>query len=96
MVDERLLNSPDLYFSQWCNEQFHINHGVYNTVEQWFYAQGFEEITERRKYITEFFKWIQDESQQQKIKFGQGKLAMNLELFSNHLGGFSYDKSNHH
>lgn len=96
MIDKQLLNSPDLHFSQWCFEQFHINRGVYNTVEQWFYKQGFEDITERRKYITLFFKWSQEASQQQKVKFGQGKLIISLDLFINQLGGVTHDKSNHY
>lgn len=96
MVTKQLLNSPDLHFSQWCSEQFHINRGVYNTVEQWFYTQGFEEITGRRLQITLFLKWYQDTSQQQKIKFGQGKLITSLQLFLQQYGGVSYDKSNHH
>ena len=95
MINNRLFNSPDLYFSQWCYEQYHINRGVYNTVEQWFYTNGIEEITERRKKIVQFFSWIQHEYEQEKIKFGQGKLMMHLHLFSKQAGGIPYEKSNH-
>lgn len=96
MVDFKLLNSPDLYFSQWCHEQFHINRGVYNTVEQWFYTQGYEEITARRKLITQFLTWIQHEQNQEKVKFGQGKLTMHLHLFSKQLGGIYDDKGTYY
>ena len=35
------LNLPDLDFFLWCQQQYKINKGVYNTIDRWFYKNGF-------------------------------------------------------
>ncbi|MFC6603187.1 hypothetical protein ACFQDF_19260 [Ectobacillus funiculus] len=30
------LNLPDLQFFNWCNQQYRLNRGIYNTIDEWF------------------------------------------------------------
>ncbi|MDQ0201516.1 hypothetical protein J2S10_004722 [Neobacillus ginsengisoli] len=41
------LNLPDLQFFNWCNHQYRLNRGIYNTIDQWFYDYGIKEVLSR-------------------------------------------------
>ncbi|OCA92014.1 hypothetical protein [Pseudobacillus wudalianchiensis] len=77
-----LIHLPDLLFVQWCDAEFGINRGVYNTIDSWFYQKGIKEITQRRKYILKFYlSLIHHGSKGSKIKFGHGGLAASLNNY---------------
>lgn len=74
-----LLHLPDLKFSQYCQQQFSINKGIYNTIDEWFYRKGIQDIIARRENILLFMLSIC--SQHEKTKFGPGGLTNALENF---------------
>ncbi|WP_237389529.1 hypothetical protein [Bacillus sp. USDA818B3_A] len=79
------LNMPDLQFSNWCNSQFKINRGIYNTIDQWFYEYGIVNIYCRRIQLLAFLDSVKDElneSHKSKfIRFGHGGLTRRLNRF---------------
>lgn len=76
------LNMPDLLFSKFCEEEFKVNRGVYNTIEQWIYNQGVHNIIKRREVILDFFLFIRtSQNNDGKIKFGHGGLAEQLNKY---------------
>jgi riboflavin kinase len=85
LVQNRYLNLPDLQFFYWCNEQFSVNRGVYNTIDQWFYEYGMNEVILRRMYILSFLRFVREaglKAEEQKfIRFGNGGLINQLTKF---------------
>ncbi|MDQ0268829.1 hypothetical protein [Cytobacillus purgationiresistens] len=79
------LNLPDLQFFNWCSENFKINKGVFNTVDEWFYKNGVENIMVRRIYLLAFFEYVAANSEnvnkQKVIRFGHGGLIRKLQDF---------------
>jgi riboflavin kinase len=76
------LNMPDLLFSRFCEEEYKVNRGVYNTIEQWLYNQGVHNIIQRREVILSFFLFIRtSQNSDGKIKFGHGGLTERLNKF---------------
>ncbi|WP_205650859.1 hypothetical protein [Ectobacillus funiculus] len=79
------LNLPDLQFFNWCNQQYRLNRGIYNTIDEWFYHYGIKEILSRRIYILAFLGFVQEteqESDQHKfIRFGNRGLTKQLTEF---------------
>ena len=49
---------PDLSFVRKIEESFYINRGVYNTIDAWFYDNGFTDVLERRIHILKFLQYI--------------------------------------
>ena len=79
------LNMPDLLFSKFCEEEFKVNKGVYNTIEQWLYNQGVQNIVKRREIILSFLFFIRKSQKSNgKIKFGHGGLTERLYIFWSH------------
>lgn len=78
---EELYHVPDLVFSRFCDSEYQVNKGVYNTIDQWFYQMGIKSITCRRKTIIEFFHFIQATEECKKVKFGNGGLTSRLQQF---------------
>ncbi|MBB6444321.1 hypothetical protein [Bacillus benzoevorans] len=77
---EEILHMPDLQFTKYCEEQFAINKGVYNTIDLWFYQQGISSIINRRGTILLFCQSMA-EAGNKKVKFGHGGLTAKLLLF---------------
>ncbi|WP_284037627.1 hypothetical protein [Neobacillus sp. 114] len=76
------LNMPDLHFSRFCEEEYKVNRGIYNTIEQWFYNQGVHNIINRREVILNFFLFVRtSQNSNKKIKFGHGGLTDLLNRF---------------
>ncbi len=73
------LNLPDLQFFHWCNRQYGVNKGVYNTIDQWFYEHGIVHIHYRRIQLLAFLQFAKDEvveqDQHKFIRFGHGGLT---------------------
>jgi riboflavin kinase len=86
------LNLPDLQFFNWCNRQYQVNRGVYNTIDQWFYEYGIVNVHSRRIQILAFLDFVKDEMLEEQpkfIRFGHGGLTKRLNEFIN-----DYGKSN--
>lgn len=83
MVMNYTINVPDLSFTNFCNEKYGINRGVYNTIDAWFYKKGIHQILERRKLILSFLDFVKEKysTENGRIKFGPGGLVVKLEEF---------------
>jgi len=80
------LNLPDLSFYKKCNDQYRINRGVYNSIDEWFYNYGIINVIHRRMYIVAFLESVLDENMKESgshtfIRFGHGKLTNRLNEF---------------
>lgn len=86
MLENEYLNLPDLNFYNRCNQQYRVNRGVYNTIDNWFYEYGIINVVCRRIYILAFLGFVKDktvESDSQKfIRFGHGGLTIKLKEFT--------------
>lgn len=78
------LNLPDLQFFLWCQQQYKVNKGIYNTIDNWFYEYGIDQIHHRRIYILAFLEFTREEGIDQKkyLKFGKGGLTRKLYQFT--------------
>jgi hypothetical protein len=86
LLTNSYLNLPDLRFFTTCNQQYCINRGVYNTIDNWFFEYGIINVAYRRIYILAFLDYVKeaskDESSSDKfIKFGHGGLTNKLNDF---------------
>ncbi|MEC2074553.1 hypothetical protein [Metabacillus fastidiosus] len=84
IINSKYLNLPDIAFFKWCSERFSINKGVFNTIDNWFYYEGIEEIILRRLYILAFLDFVQTTLGNQGLKFirfGHGGLTKRLNEF---------------
>ncbi|WP_413376773.1 hypothetical protein [Alkalihalobacillus sp. 1P02AB] len=77
---DNIINKTDLDFFRYCQGQYGINRGVYNTIENWFYNKKIEEITVRRKYVLQFLQFVYGD-QKGTGKLGKGKVSDNLHQF---------------
>ena len=79
------LNMPDLQFFNWCNQQFKVNRGIYNTIDQWFYENGIVNIYSRRIQLLAFLDSVKDQLNEPHpskfIRFGHGGLTKRLNDF---------------
>ncbi|RNB87093.1 hypothetical protein EDM56_15475 [Brevibacillus fluminis] len=78
LADNDILNMPDIQFAAWCHEQYGVNRGIYNTIDQWLFQRGFRQIVLRRKEIIAFLRQVSREkrgkAQSDRIKLGKGVL----------------------
>lgn len=74
-----VLNLPDLAFVRYCQKNYRVNRGVYNTIEQWFYESGISKVQDRRALILMFLKHLT--SSNEKCIFGSGGLKQHLQNF---------------
>ncbi|WP_285768360.1 hypothetical protein [Peribacillus sp. SI8-4] len=79
------LNLPDRMFFHWCQQQYALNRGVYNTIDNWFHAYGIIDILYRRINLLAFLEYAsapeQAIGQAKPIKFGKGGLTKKLQDF---------------
>jgi len=80
-----ILNLPDLQFSQFCQQQFSLNKGIYNTIDSWFYDNGIINIVDRRTMVLRFMSFTI--SNDAEVKFGPGGLSKKLEEFWSEIVG---------
>jgi riboflavin kinase len=75
-----IIHLPDLHFNQFCVRQFGINRGVLNTIDEWFFENGIQNILERRKRIYHFLTCCYQIglADNGKMKFGHGNLSKEL------------------
>lgn len=82
LFENDIIHLPDLLLVKWCEENFGVNRGVYNTIDSWFYEKGIRDVTQRRQYILHFFEYeIQYRGKSEKLKFGHGQLSTCLHSF---------------
>lgn len=85
----KYLNLPDLQFFNWCNRQYRVNRGVYNTIDQWLYEFGIVNAQYRRIQILAFLDFVKNEMLEGKpkfIRFGHGGLTKRLNEFIHDYG----------
>ncbi|MEH7125124.1 hypothetical protein V7127_18080 [Bacillus sp. JJ1773] len=80
--DDKLYHLPDIVFSKFCEQEYKVNKGVYNTIDQWFFNYGFTSIVERRETIIDFIHNIYMTGNKEKVKFGHGGLTKKLIEYS--------------
>lgn len=79
-----IVHHTDLEFQGICKEDYGINRGVYNAIDDWFYNKGIINIIERREIILEFLEYMIDAmgfESPLKVRFGSKGLVMNLKEF---------------
>lgn len=73
------LHLPDLEFVKATQSQFYVNRGIYNTIDGWFYENGFVNIVDRRKHIIQFLRYayeiIKEDKESKHIYFPNGLIA---------------------
>ncbi|MEW9672071.1 hypothetical protein [Ammoniphilus sp. 3BR4] len=80
--EDHVIHFPDLLFITFCENQYGINKGIYNTIESWFYDKGYVDILERRKTIIHFLELSRKEALKSgKLRFGHGGLVPKLNEF---------------
>jgi riboflavin kinase len=84
------IHSPDLYFTQYCEKKYGVNRGIYNTIDEWFFNYGINNILERRQTIVHYLQDLHNQrvkNSTNKVKFGNGGLSTSLMEFcqKNHL-----------
>ncbi|MFJ7753139.1 hypothetical protein ACQKGI_14645 [Peribacillus muralis] len=79
------LNLPDRMFFHWCQQQYALNRGVYNTIDNWLHEYGIIDIQYRRINLLAFLEYAsapeQTSGQSRAIKFGKGGLTTKLQEF---------------
>ena len=77
-----LIHMPDLSFVKYCEKEYGVNRGIYNTIDQWFFEQGVHRIIERRKNIMQFLDSVELlQNDKGKVKFGSKGLTERLNGF---------------
>lgn len=90
LADPNIVHQPDVQFAAWCRERFDINRGVYNTIDEWLFQSGLQEIVTRRTAIISFLTYVHQTNvgylKGDQLKFGRGKLIAALTRFFNRTG----------
>jgi riboflavin kinase len=82
--EDRNIHLPDIMFCKYCEDQFGINRGVYNSIDSWFFNQGINNIFKRRKNILNFLQAVcksDSDNGLDKFKFGKGGLNIQLNHY---------------
>lgn len=80
---DEIFHLPDLRFVQFCEEKFALNKGIYNTIDNYFFELGEQDIIKRRRLIFQFS--LQHCAVGK--KFGPGGLTRKLEDFMEQKSG---------
>jgi hypothetical protein len=79
MLEVDVAEVPDYKFVTYCFEQYGLNKGIYNTIDDWLYEYGFMHIVERRRMIIAFLESVQKGHKRKPfLKFGKGGLTKQL------------------
>ncbi|WP_435002705.1 hypothetical protein [Bacillus atrophaeus] len=85
LAESKYLNLPEARFLHWCRNQYGLNKGVLNTIDNWFYDSGIINIASRRIHVLAFLEFAKAsgmKSDKHKfMKFGNGGLARMLSEF---------------
>lgn len=82
--EDQIVHFTDLLFVDYCEKQFGVNKGIYNTIESWFYKKGHVDIVERRKTVLRFLQFVDGSNREnnRKLKFGHRGLVPKLDEFT--------------
>lgn len=86
MKNEEIYHLPDWQFAKWCEKNFAINRGVYNTIDEKLFVLGYTNIGERRKTLVAFLQQHVEKTDRKFYKFGRGKLTEALYNFHSQNG----------
>ena|GEM_PF-1598275 len=78
------LHLPNVRFYHWCEAQYGLNKGIFNTIDDWFYEHGIENILFRRAYLIAFLELASAQSAKEErklVRFGSGGLSAKLHEF---------------
>lgn len=79
------INYTDQAFQKFVETKFGVNRGLYNTIDQWFFNYGIENILERRQEVLKFLTFVSADiayRRNSKLKFGHGGLKVKLVEYS--------------
>ena len=79
-LENKSIHLTDISFSKFCEFNYKINRGMYNTIDIWLYEQGETDILSRRRSILDFLNFS-NESSLGKMRFGKGGLSKKLNDF---------------
>lgn len=85
--NEEPVHLPDYQFALYCSNTFGLNRGVYNTIDEWMYHNGFTAVAERRRRLLQFLSYtandkLTDHSKPvQRLKFGKGIVINQLRRY---------------
>lgn len=98
LLTNHYLNLPELHFFQRCQDQYRINRGVYNVIDEWFFNQGIVHVGYRRIFILSFLDFVSEVNMEgassKFVKFGHGGLLKKLNEFNSHY--LNPDEEPHH
>lgn len=68
---------PDYLFAKYCEDEYGLNRGVYNTIDKWIYERNETmNVEERRKRIIDFIEFYQTHNENNReFKVGRGNLS---------------------
>jgi riboflavin kinase len=79
------VNVPDFTFQKSIEQNFGINRGIYNIIDEWFFEQGIQDVIKRRLAIVEFSHFVVEPKVKMgpttKARFGNGGLVKKLNDF---------------
>jgi riboflavin kinase len=79
MLEVDITEVPDNKFVTYCFEEYGLNRGIYNTIDEWLYEYGYLHIVERRRTILAFLQSLQaGHTRNTFLKFGKGGLTKQL------------------
>lgn len=99
LKESELLNLPDLHFFLYCQRNYKINKGVFNTIDNWFFEYGIIPVHYRRIHILAFLDFVlneesrlsNDSNRKKFLRFGSGGLSKKLYqfIYDTESGGFT-------
>lgn len=80
-----LIHRPDIQFAVWCFEQYGLNKGVYNTIDERLFESGLTDIVSRRAALLSFLEQAKRRGvhigESKFLRFGKGGLTAMLNDF---------------
>jgi len=58
LQDNKIVHFPDILFVKYCEGTYGVNRGIYNTIDEYFFQNGLDNVIQRRKMILEFFQYL--------------------------------------
>jgi riboflavin kinase len=83
-IEVAQIHLPDLHFIRYCEREFNVNRGIYNTIDEWFFNFGLKNLLVRRETILYFLQKLNEKriaNNTTKVRFGSGGLTYYLTDF---------------
>lgn len=84
LISDDEIQMTDFSFMKYCEAQFGINRGVFNTIDSMLYEKGIKNILIRRKTILSFLEFAvgpSSSSEYRRSKFGPGGLSLKINEY---------------